>query len=126
MRRSSPLFRLQSLDEVQARVGFAPDTPPGMVVMVIRDGGNGGAEPSLAQLDDHHGAIVVIVNATKERTRYPDANGWLAHATGGRPMMLHPVLESSVDPGTAASTWTRDFGPDVDGATAAVFVARRQ
>ena len=85
MRRSSPLFRLQSLDEVQARVGFAPDTPPGMVVMVIRDGGNGGAEPSLAQLDDHHGAIVVIINATKERTRYPDANGWLAHATGGRP-----------------------------------------
>eukprot|EP00793_Prasinoderma_coloniale_P002941 PRCOL_00002423-RA len=125
VRNSSPLFRLRSAADIQERVLFAPDAPPGMVVMVLRDGGADGADPKLAQLDAALGAIVVIFNGTTKRASYHDGSDWLFNATAGLPVALHEIQAASVDPSTAASTWMTEQGPTVDPATAAVFVLPR-
>ncbi len=90
IRKSSPLFRLRSADEMGARLFFhntGRDQIPGLIVMSISD--NAGNLPSL---DDQWRQIWVLFNATGEEQCF-DAEGRVP----GRDLVLHPVLRDSHD-----------------------------
>lgn len=113
IRAGSPLFRLRTAEDVQARLQFyntGPDQVPGVIVMSLSDtvGDN---------LDPDYDRIVVVFNAD-------DAAVVLAvPELAGRPMALHPVLAASADPVVAGSSWDGAAGAfTVPGRTTAVFV----
>jgi pullulanase-type alpha-1,6-glucosidase len=114
IRRSSPLFRLETAEDVQGRVVFhntGPDQLPGVIVMTIADGGE------LADLDNNYDMIVVVVNAT------PDELHYQAGALAGMPLELHPVQQSSLDPVVQGSSFDSSTSTlIVPGRTTAVFV----
>ena len=113
IRAGSPLFRLQTAEDVQARLQFlntGPDQIPGLIVMSLSDttGDN---------LDPQYDRIVVLFNADDEELSFTD------EALAGRAMELHPVLAASADPVVTGATWdsaTSTF--TVPGRTTAVFV----
>ena len=87
IRRSSPLFRLQTAAEVQERLVFyntGPDQIPGLIVMSLSD-------MIGANLDPNYGLIVVLFNATPETQSFTMAD------LAGLPLTLHPVQQSSAD-----------------------------
>ena len=86
MRMSSPLFRLQSLDEVQARVTFLDGAAvPGLIVMSISD-----VVPGHADLDPARKGVVVLFNAAPGVSTIKSA--------GLVGLTLHPVQQASADP----------------------------
>jgi pullulanase-type alpha-1,6-glucosidase len=99
LRKSSPLFRLQTKTDVVYRVDFVnagPDQVPGLLVMTVTD-----KDPScgtaLADLDPALSAIVVIVNAgtVAQDVSVPGASGSFS---------IPPLLAS--DPlGSGTATW---------------------
>ncbi len=113
IRAGSPLFRLRTAEEVQARLQFfntGPDQIPGVIVMSLSDlvGDN---------LDPDTDRVVVVFNADDEEVVLPVAE------LGGRVMTLHPVLAASADPVVAGSSWDGVAGAfTVPGRTTAVFV----
>lgn len=79
IRKSSPLFRLRTGEDIMARLRFhntGPDQIPGLIVMSID--GESGPE------------IVVAFNAAREARRFAVASS--------RDLQLHPILKSSADP----------------------------
>ena len=80
IRSSSPLFRLGSLEEVQAKVTFL-DAPAGVVAMLVDD--TAGADADAAR-----DAVLVVVNATPEPQTVSGAGEGLA---------LHPVQAGGSD-----------------------------
>lgn len=114
IRKSSPLFRLRTADDIQARLTFqntGPDQIPGMIVMTLDDRGD------LPDLDPNHEQIVVIFNATPETQTFTNA----AFADMG--FELHPVLVGSADPVVRESAFDSASGAfSVPARTAAVFV----
>ncbi|MEZ4719811.1 MAG: pullulanase-type alpha-1,6-glucosidase, partial [Caldilineaceae bacterium] len=89
IRESSPLFRLRSADEVQARLKFhntGPNQAPGVIVMSISDEVAG-----LDDIDPEHELIVVVFNANDE------AQSVTVPEFGYKPIQLHPNQVQSSD-----------------------------
>jgi pullulanase-type alpha-1,6-glucosidase len=113
IRAGSPLFRLPTAEDVQARLRFlntGPDQVPGVIVMDLSDatGDN---------LDPNYDRVVVVFNANDEELVYAAAE------LAGRALELHPVLAASADPVVAGSLWDADAGEfTVPGRTTVVFV----
>jgi pullulanase-type alpha-1,6-glucosidase len=111
IRRSSPLFRLHTAQDVMERLTFhntGADQIPGVIVMQLSDmvGDN---------LDPNHQAIVVVFNATPDEQvlEIPEAADWA--------LELHPVQAASSDP--LVRTASADAGTlTVPAYTTAVFV----
>ncbi len=111
IRRSSPLFRLRTAQEIMERVEFhntGADQIPGMIVMQLSDRGD-------ANLDPNYSMIVVVFNAT------PDEQSIELPQLGEVPLELHPVQAASSDPVVRAAS--ADAGTlTVPAYTTAVFV----
>jgi pullulanase-type alpha-1,6-glucosidase len=113
IRQSSPLFRLQTADQVSDRLVFhntGPFQQPGLIVMSLSDSGG-------ENLDANYGLIVVLFNANDEAQQFTEA------LFTDLPLSLHPVQQSSAD----AVVQTAAFAPSpatftVPGRTTAVFV----
>jgi pullulanase-type alpha-1,6-glucosidase len=117
IRYSSDLFRLQTADDVQARLAFlntGPDQLPGLIVMSISDG----MEPDL---DRELESIVVLINANDE------AQSFTAQVLAGKKLILHRVQRTSVDPVVRRSRFNRTSGTfTIPARTTAVFVEYEQ
>lgn len=88
VRRSSPLFRLQSADQVMARLRFlntGPDQIPGLIVMALDD------TPG-ESLDPNFDRLVVFFNGTNA------AQSFTAAELADVAWVLHPVQAASADP----------------------------
>lgn len=86
IRKSSPLFRLTTGQDVMQRVGFhniGKNLTPGLIVMSIDDG------TGLADLDPDHDAVVVVINGTATEQSHE-----VATAKG---FVLHQVQQASAD-----------------------------
>jgi pullulanase len=114
IRKSSPLFRLQTGQDVMDRLHFyntGPDQVPGLIVMSISDMG------TLEDLDPNYERVVVLFNASNEKISYTvDELARLG-------LVLHPVQAESAD----AIVQTSSFEPltgtfTVPAMTTAVFV----
>jgi pullulanase len=117
IRKSTPLFRLQTGKEVKERVKFynvGPNQQPALVVMAILD-------RQVPMLDPEAESIVVLFNADiiQKSITIPDY--------AGVPLELHPVLRrSSSDPAVSQVRYHCSTGSFIIPArTAAVFVERR-
>ncbi|WP_337841537.1 pullulanase-type alpha-1,6-glucosidase [Rheinheimera sp.] len=118
IRKSSPLFRLTTGQEVMDRVGFhniGKTTVPGLIVMSIDDG------QGLADLDPAYDALVVVINgtATEQSHTVPTATGF----------SLHSVQQQSVDPDmqlASFATGSNEGTFTVPAYSAAVFVKVQQ
>ena len=113
IRAGSPLFRLRTAEDVQARLRFlntGPDQIPGVIVMDLSDTAG-------ENLDPEYDRIVVVFNADDDELVIPAAD------LAGREMALHPVLAASADPVVIGASWDSAAGAfTVPGRTAAVFV----
>ena len=113
IRYSSSLFRLETADEVQARVAFlntGPDQLPGLIVMSISDGLD-------ADLDREYESIIVLINANDEAQNFTTAG------LAGMKLVLHRVQRTSVDPVVKRSQFDRSTGAfTIPARTTAVFV----
>ena len=86
IRYSSPLFRLETAEDIHRRVTYhntGPDQVPGLIVMTISDGVCAG-EPMDSNLD---GIVVLFNSAPDERSFDTGING----------LQLHPKILDSVD-----------------------------
>jgi len=72
MRMSSPLFRLGSLDAVQAKVSFL-DASPGVVAMLVDDTAGADADP------DRDGILVVVNASPQAQAVSGTGSGWSLH-----------------------------------------------
>lgn len=118
IRKSSPLFRLTTGQDVIDRVGFhniGKNLKQGLIVMSIDDG------TGLTDLDPANDAIVVVINGTsaEQNQKVPTAQGFV----------LHEVQQMSVDNTVQAASFAAD-GADgrftVPAYTIAVFVKPQQ
>ncbi len=110
VRYSSPLFRLETADEVNRRVKFhntGPDQQPGIMAMTISDGACAG-DP----LDDNYDGILVLFNADNEEQSYE---------LDLEDMRLHDAHMHSVDSGVQSAS-VDDGTFTIPALTAAVFV----
>jgi pullulanase-type alpha-1,6-glucosidase len=111
IRKSSKLFRLETVEDIKAKLRFwntGPSQIPGLIVMHLADAGQ-------RQVDDHYAQIVVLFNAL------PTDESIHAPVFAGAQLRLHPVQAA----GSYANNAT--FNPDtsvffVPAFTAAVFV----
>jgi len=86
MRSTSPLFNLETADDVISRVDFhntGTEQIAGVVVMSIDDG------TGLTDLDGNYDAVVIVINATTEEQVMP--------VTGATGFALHSVQLTSAD-----------------------------
>jgi len=114
LRYSSPLFRLGSARDIEAKVGFpvsgTSDAHPGVVVMRVDDTVGRDADPALK-------GLVVVFNAS------PATVTQQLPAMAGARLALSPVQAAGADPVVKASRW--DAGAStltVPARTVAVFV----
>jgi len=116
IRKSSPLFRLQTEADVMARLHFentGPDQIPGLIVMSLADKVDG-----LPELDPNYDLIVVLFNASDETQTFSAAN--LPDVT----LSLHPLqANSTTDKGVKQATFDAETGIfRIPARTTAVFV----
>jgi pullulanase-type alpha-1,6-glucosidase len=115
IRRSTPLFRLRTAEEILAQVSFlnvGQGQIPGLVVMRVVSGAG--------RRDGPFSEVVALFNAA------PDAATFTAAELAGKKLKLHPVQRSSADPVVRTSAFQRSTGTFVvPGRTTAVFVAER-
>lgn len=122
LRRSSPLFRLRSAEEIRARVRFhntGPTQQEALVVMSISDDpGEAHSDGTpFANLDPAAKRLVVVVNA------HPEERTFAHPGLRGRTFELHSVQAGSVDERTRSSRFDNASGSFiVAGRTTAVFV----
>lgn len=86
IRYSSPLFRLETADEINRRVMFhntGPDQQPGIIAMTVSDGRCAGD-----QLDAELDGILIIFNSHIEEQEFE---------TGITGLELHPILKNGAD-----------------------------
>jgi len=110
IRKSSPLFRLQTAAEIRDMLSFyntGPDQTPGVIVMHLTD---------TADLDPEHGSITVVFNGTPELQRLS------VPELAGKTMRLHPVQQAGGDPLVKFARARADGTLLVPGRTTAVFV----
>jgi pullulanase/glycogen debranching enzyme len=117
VRKSSPLFRLRSSDEVRARVRFhntGPNQIPGLIVMSVSD-----EEARAADLDPEVEHIVVLFNASDDVQTIARGE-WAA-----RRFELHPIQAAGGDETVKSARFDGARGAfTVPPRTAAVFLAR--
>ena len=115
IRRSSPLFRLETAAEVQDRVSFLNSGAgqiPGLIVMQISDPSDGAIV-----LDADLDSVIALFNPTDEPIDF--SVGGLVDAD----VVLHPVLAGSVDPTVTTAAFDAATGTfSIPARTAAVFV----
>lgn len=90
VRRSTPLFRLGSADDVQARVAFlntGPAQVPGVIVMTLSD-----AVQGLPSLGSKWKRLVVVFNAR------PESVTWTYPGFAQAKLALHPAQAGGADP----------------------------
>ena len=119
VRRDTPLFRLRSSDDILDRADFhltGPDAPPGVIVMTLRDDGDG-----LADLDPAVDHLLVVINASPTRLNFDVPGGaeriWWVHPTLAAGADAHTLRSAAVYPASGRAT--------VPPLTTAVFVAPR-
>ncbi|MEW6287408.1 MAG: pullulanase-type alpha-1,6-glucosidase, partial [Chloroflexota bacterium] len=111
IRRSSPLFRLQTADQIKQSLTFlntGPQQTPGLIVMRLQDTSN---------LDPNFSEIVVLFNARPEAVTFSDAS-----LAGG--YVLHPVQQDSVDETVKQASYAGGAF-NVPARTTAVFVIEK-
>jgi pullulanase-type alpha-1,6-glucosidase len=112
MRYSSPLFRLETFDQIQDRVMFhntGPDQLPGLIVMSLSD-------LVAPDLDRAHELFVVLVNANDE------AQSITLPELAGEELALHLVQVESVDEVVRTASFDSESGTfTVPARTTAVF-----
>jgi pullulanase/glycogen debranching enzyme len=113
IRRSSPLFRLQTAQAIRERVAFhntGPEQLPGLIVMSLSDMAG-------EDLDPDHDLIVVLFNANDEELSFSE------EALAGLPLTLHPIQADSVDPVVGEAAFDAETGTfTAPGRTTAVFI----
>ena len=118
IRASSPLFRLETAVEVQARLSYenvGPSQIPGLIVMNLSDVADG-----VADIDPHYDQIVVLFNANDEAQTISSTN-WI-----DQELVLHPIQAASVDDVVKQTTFDAAAGEfTIPGRTTAVFVAKQ-
>lgn len=111
IRKSSPLFRLQTAEQVQRALTFfntGPDQTPGLIVMRLSD---------VDGLGENYEDIVVLFNAR------PDAVSFADESFKGVAFELHSVQQNSVDAVLKTAAFDAANGAfKVPARTAAVFV----
>jgi pullulanase-type alpha-1,6-glucosidase len=115
IRKSSELFRLETAEEINARLRFhntGPDQVPGVIVMSLSDLYG-------TDIDPRFEMIVVVFNASDETQEITEP------ALAGMKMQLHPVQLRSKDQVVRDSKFNSTNGTlSVPARTTAVFVAR--
>jgi pullulanase len=114
IRRSSPLFRLATAEEVQAKLRFfntGPNQIPGLIVMALDDTQGDTA------VDDTFSHLVVLFNGTPDSLTFP-----LDELGDG--FVLHPIQQASADEVVRTATFA-DGAFTVPSRTTAVFVQYR-
>jgi len=118
IRKSSPLFRLRTAEDVMARVSFlntGASQVPGLIVMEIRDELDG-----MKPLDPANRRVVVLFNATAETVTFGH------ESVKGASFELHPVQTVSKDERVKQSAYDVQKAVfSVPARTAAVFVERQ-
>jgi pullulanase-type alpha-1,6-glucosidase len=113
VRRSTRLFRLRRVDDVQRRLRFpnsGPDQVPGVLVFTLDNSGD-------ERFEDAYTAVLVVLNARREPLDHVEPS------LKGTAFRLHPVLADSADERTRASRFETESGRvRVPGRTTAVFV----
>jgi len=115
IRKSSPLFRLNTAQDVQNRLTFynvGVDQVPGLIVMRLTDNGATSIDPSYSQ-------IVVLINATSKNQTFSSAD----FANTG--FVLHPVQAASADAALKNAKYDAAGTFSVPARTTAVFVMPR-
>jgi pullulanase len=114
IRKSSPLFRLRTADQVERAVSFlntGPDQVPGLIVMHLTDVDN---------LDPAYSDILVFFNANPGTLKFTDAS------LGNQAYQLHPVQQASSDPVVrTAALDTAGSVFSIPGRTTAVFTLKK-
>lgn len=113
IRKSTPLFRLRSAEDVQRMVSFfntGPDQLPGLIVMSISDNGP-------TRLDPNIGQVIVLFNARNEDVSYS------VPQLSGAALNLHDIQERSTDARVARASFTSASATfNVPARTTSVFV----
>jgi pullulanase-type alpha-1,6-glucosidase len=115
IRKSSPLFRLQTEQEVIDRLEFlntGPTQLPGLIVAKLSD--------DQGSIDRKYKLIVSLINANDEAATFTAAQ------FTGIQLLLHPIQQSSADPVVRTSSFdsaSAEF--DIPARTASVFVGFR-
>ena len=116
VRRSTPLFRLRTAEDVNARVKFMNTGPmqiPGLIVMTLADGVNG-----LPSLGSPWKRVLVLFNSNPGEVTYAYPGFTQVAFT------LHPAQAAGADPVVKGAKFDRTRGAiTVPGLTTAVFVA---
>ena len=111
IRKSSPLFRLQTAEQITRALTFlntGPDQTSGLIVMHLSDVDN---------LDPNYSDIVVLFNANKDALTFADSG------FNGKEYSLHPIQQNSTDPVVRTAAFDSATGSfSVPGRTTAVFV----
>lgn len=115
IRKSSPLFRLQTAEQIMERVHFhntGENQIPGLIVMSIADPSDGETV-----LDPDHEMIVVVFNSSNATAIFS------GETLGEINFVLHPVLQSSNDPVVQTANYSEsDNTFNIPALTTAVFV----
>jgi pullulanase-type alpha-1,6-glucosidase len=115
IRYSSPLFRLETLADVQERMNFhntGSSQLPGLIVMRLSDTVSGTTD-----IDPNYESIVTLFNANDEAQMITVTDMISV------PLTLHPVQQNSVDAVVKTATFDATTGVfTVPGRTTAVFV----
>jgi pullulanase/glycogen debranching enzyme len=85
IRKSSPMFRLQTADQVMKTLTFlnnGPSAMPGLIVMRLQD---------VDKLDPKYSEVLVLINAASTPIQFSDAT------LAGIEYALHPVQQNSTD-----------------------------
>jgi pullulanase-type alpha-1,6-glucosidase len=113
IRKGSPLFRLRTADQVKRALTFlnACAYPiPGLIVMHLAN---------IDGLDTNYSDLLVAFNAAPYEVSFADP------AFTGKAYILHPILQSSVDPVVRTAAFDAEAGSfSIPGRSAAVFVVK--
>ena len=115
IRRSTPLFRLQTAAQINQNVKFynnGTNQIPDLIVMRISD--------ATGAIDRRRKDVVVLINADKTARQFQDA------AFTGQQFVLHPILASSEDALVRTSSFNKTTGTFVipERTTAVFWTAR--
>ena len=103
IRYSTPLFHLETAQEVMDKVAFhntGPDQIPGLLVMTITDRGPG-------SLDSNVNELVILINATPEEQTFRPITSIIASTT----CILSTAIRSTLSFAQRASTVTMARSP---------------
>jgi pullulanase-type alpha-1,6-glucosidase len=117
IRRSTPLLRMQTAEDIEQHLTFLntdPERKSGLIVMVLDDRNDG------FLLDQNYDLILFVFNARKDAVEFSDAS------LTGLNLALHPIQAESIDERTRTASYTAADGTlRVAGRTTAVFVQSR-